>query len=86
MCLSLCKALHMATTLAIDPELLERALQVSGEKTKTAVVTVALREFLARREQAGILDLFGTLEWDETYDYKQERSRTEARRVNRGPS
>lgn len=32
-------------------------------------------EFLARREQAGILDLFGTLEWDETYDYKQERSR-----------
>ena len=73
----MCKALHMATNLAIDPELLERALQVSGEKTKTAVVTVALREFLARREQAGILDLFGTLEWDETYDYKQERLRTE---------
>ncbi len=66
----------MATNLAIDPELLERALEVSGEKTKTATVTVALREFLARREQAGILDLFGTLEWDENYDYKQERSRT----------
>ena len=65
----------MATNLAIDPELLERALEVSGEKTKTAAVTVALREFLARREQAGILDLFGTLEWDESYDYKQERSR-----------
>ena len=65
----------MATNLAIDPELLDRALEVSGEKTKTAAVTVALREFLARREQAGILDLFGTLEWDGTYDYKQERSR-----------
>lgn len=37
----------MATNLAIDPELLERALEVSGEKTKTAAVTVALREFLA---------------------------------------
>lgn len=65
----------MATNLAIDPELLNRALEVSGEKTKTAAVTVALREFLARREQVGILDLFGALEWDETYDYKQERSR-----------
>ena len=65
----------MATNLAIDPELLERAVEVSGEKTKTAAVTVALREFLARREQAGILDLFGTLEWDETYDSKGERSR-----------
>lgn len=66
----------MATNLAIDPELLERALEVSGEKTKTAAVTVALREFLARREQAGILELFGALEWDATYDYKHERSRT----------
>ena len=65
----------MATNLAIDPELLKRALEVSGEKTKTAAVTAALREFLARREQVGILDLFGTLEWDETYDYKEERSR-----------
>ena len=65
----------MATNLAIDPELLERAVEVSGEKTKTAVVTLALREFLARREQAEILDLFGALEWDESYDYKKERSR-----------
>ncbi|MXW00141.1 MAG: type II toxin-antitoxin system VapB family antitoxin [Holophagales bacterium] len=65
----------MATNLSIDSELLERAVKVSGEKTKTAAVTAALREFLVRREQAGILDLFGTLEWDETYDYQQERSR-----------
>ncbi len=69
----------MATNLAIDPELLERALEVSGEKTKTAAVTLALREFLARREQAAILDLFGSLEWDESYDYKRERSREPSR-------
>ena len=75
MCVPLREDPHMAANLAIDPELLERALKVSGEKTKTAVVTAALREFLARREQADILDLFGTLEWDETCDYKSERSR-----------
>ena len=65
----------MATNLAIDPELLKRALEASGEKTKTGAVTLALREFVARREQARILDLFGSLEWDESYDYKRERSR-----------
>ncbi len=65
----------MATNLALDPELLERALQVSGEKTKKAAVTQALSEFIARREQKGILDLFGTLEWDVSYDYKAERTR-----------
>ena len=65
----------MATNLAIDPELLNRALEVSGARTKEAAVTRALEEFIARREQARILDLFGTVEFDENYDYKAERSR-----------
>ncbi len=65
----------MATNLAIDPELLERALQVSGERTKKAAVTKALHEFIARREQRRLLELMGKLEWDQSYDYKAERSR-----------
>lgn len=39
----------MASNLNLDPELLERALQVSGERTKKAAVTKALEEFVARR-------------------------------------
>jgi Arc/MetJ family transcription regulator len=65
----------MPTNLAIDPDLLERALAVSGEKTKKAAVTRALREFIARREQKRLLELFASLEWDTEYDYKRERSR-----------
>jgi Arc/MetJ family transcription regulator len=65
----------MATNLALDPELLERALAVSGQATKKAAVTLALQEFIARREQLGLLDLVGTLEWDDSFDYKAERSR-----------
>ncbi len=65
----------MATNLSIDPALLERALAVSGEKTKKAAVTRALKEFIARREQRKILELFGKLQWDPDYDHKQERSR-----------
>jgi Arc/MetJ family transcription regulator len=51
----------MATNLSIDPKLLDRALEVSGEHTKKAAVTMALREFIARREQKRILELFGNL-------------------------
>lgn len=65
----------MATNLAIDPDLLERAVEVSGERTKKAAVTRALQEFIARREQARIIDLFGTVDMDSEYDYKAERSR-----------
>jgi Arc/MetJ family transcription regulator len=65
----------MATNLSLDPELLEKALEVSGEKTKKAAVTKALKEFISRREQWRILDLFGALEWDKGYNYKKERAR-----------
>lgn len=65
----------MATNLAIDPDLLNRALEVSGERTKKAAVTRALQEFIARREQKRVADLFGKLEWDESFDYKAERTR-----------
>ncbi len=65
----------MATNLALDPDLLDRALAVSGQKTKKAAVTKALEEFIARREQREILDLFGKLDWEPDYDYKSERSR-----------
>lgn len=66
----------MATNLALDPDLLDRVLAISGEPTKKAAVTLALKEFLARREQKKVAELFGKLEWDETFDYKAERSRS----------
>ncbi len=66
---------RIATHLRIDPALLDRAHAVSGEKTKTATVTLALEEFIARRAQRRILEHFGTLDWDPTYDYKASRTR-----------
>jgi hypothetical protein len=65
----------MATNLDLDPQLVERALALSGEATKRAAVTSALREFIARREQKRLLELFGQLDWDVEFDYKRERSR-----------
>jgi hypothetical protein len=65
----------MATNLSIDPELIDLALELSGERTKRAAVTKALEEFVARRRQKRLLDLMGKLDWQSSYDYKAERSR-----------
>ena len=65
----------MATNLSIDPELLDRAVELGGERTKKATVTKALQEYIARRQQKALLDLMGNLEWDDEFDYKAERSR-----------
>src|SRR5262249_5445512 len=75
LCNVMCGDSHMATNLSIDPDLIERALEVSGERTKKAAVTKALEEFIARRRQRRLLDLMGKLEWDSSFDYKSERSR-----------
>ncbi len=65
----------MATDLAINPELLRKALDIGGLKTKKETVNLALKEFIARRKQLEILGLFGTLDPDPDYDYKKGRKR-----------
>jgi Arc/MetJ family transcription regulator len=75
LCHVMCGGSHMATNLSIDPELIEQALAVSGERTKKAAVTKALQEFIAQRRQKRLLDLMGKLEWDCSYHYKGERAR-----------
>jgi Arc/MetJ family transcription regulator len=65
----------MPTNLNLDEGLLEEAVKISGKKTKRETVNAALAEYVSRRKQRRILDLFGKLEWDARYDYKKERAR-----------
>lgn len=65
----------MATNLDLDPALVEAAVAVGGRKTKKEAVTEALREYIARRKQAQITRLFGTIEFDPKYDFKKQRRR-----------
>jgi Arc/MetJ family transcription regulator len=66
----------MATNLAIDARLLNEALRVGGQRTKKNTVTQALQEYVQRRKQARILDLFGKIDFDPQYDYKRQRRRS----------
>lgn len=66
----------MATNLAIDDRLLSEAQRIGGHRTKKATVTEALEEYIQRRKQAKILELFGTVEFDPKYNYKKQRRRS----------
>ena len=63
----------MPTNLAIDDQLLEEAQRIGGHRTKKATVNEALEEYIRRRKQARIIDLFGAVEFDPKYDYKKQR-------------
>ena len=65
----------MATNLNIDDRLLNEALRVGGQPTKKAAVTEALEEYIQRRKQAKIVELFGKIEYEPGYDYKTQRKR-----------
>ncbi len=65
----------MATNLAIDDSLIEEACIVGDHRTKKAAVTQALIEYIQRHKQAKIVGLFGTIDIDVEYDYKEQRSR-----------
>lgn len=65
----------MPTRLAIDNHLVEEARRAGGHKTKKEAVTEALKEYIRHRKQQETISMFGTLDWDPTYDYKAERQR-----------
>jgi Arc/MetJ family transcription regulator len=65
----------MATNLALDDRLIEEARSIGGHKTKKDAVTAALAEYIQRRKQMRIVELFGTIEYEPGYDHKAERRR-----------
>jgi hypothetical protein len=63
----------MATNLAIDDRLIDEARRMGNHRTKKEAVTAALKEYIARRKQLEILKLFGTIDYDPTFDYRKMR-------------
>jgi hypothetical protein len=65
----------MPTNLALDDNLIEEARRLGGHATKKQAVNAALDEYIRRRKQAEILELFGTIEYDPQYDPSLNRRR-----------
>jgi Arc/MetJ family transcription regulator len=68
----------MATNLALDNDLLQSALIIGGYKTKRETVNQALKEFIQRRRTSELIGMFGTVTFDEAFDYKATRSKRAA--------
>ena len=62
--------------LAVDDRLLDEAHRIGGHRSKRATVHEALQEYIVRRKQTKILELFGTIEFDRTHDDKKQRRRS----------
>ena len=65
----------MPTNLDIDQELLQKALEIGGLRTKKDTVNLALKELINRHKQLEMISLFGKMDPDPDYDYKKGRSR-----------
>ncbi len=59
---------------AIDERLIEEAKKIGKHRTKKSAVTEALKEYIQRRKQIEILNIFNSIEYDPNYDYKKQRA------------
>ena len=64
----------MATSIDLNEKLLSKAMRLANLETKEEAINLALQEFVDRREQLKVIDLFGTVDFDESYHYKQQRT------------
>ena len=67
----------MRTTLDIDSELLYSVMEATGEKTKSAAVNTALKEYIRRKKVQELIDSWGKIIVD---DYSEEALEAENRR------
>jgi hypothetical protein len=69
----------MPTLIDIDA-LINKAKRLGRHRTKKETVEAALQEYIGKRRRPKIVELFGTIDYDENYDYKLERNRKPKRR------
>lgn len=65
----------MATNLHLDDRLVQAAQRAGKHRTKKKAVTVALEEYVKRARRLELVELFGTVDFDPSYDHRSERRR-----------
>ena len=65
----------MATNLALDDSIIIEAQKIGNHRTKKEAVMIALKEYIAHKKQMEILSVFGKIDFNKDYNYKQSRKR-----------
>ncbi len=63
----------MKMQIEIDKEILDEAMKLGKHNSKKATIEAAIREYIARKKRIEIKELFGSIDYDPEYDYKQLR-------------
>ncbi len=63
----------MKMQIEIDKEMLDEAMKLGNHTSKKATVNAAIKEYIARKKRSEIKELFGSIDYDTDYDYKQLR-------------
>jgi Arc/MetJ family transcription regulator len=61
------------TTIDIDETLMHAALELTGARTKSEVVQIALQELVRSRKQKLLADLAGKIRFNSGFDHKAMR-------------
>jgi hypothetical protein len=64
----------MTKNSSID-DLVAEARRLGRHRTKKEAIRAALDEYVRRRKQLDVIEMFGKIDYDENYDYKLERER-----------
>lgn len=63
----------MTTRITLDSNLVNDAKRVGRHKTQKEAAVAALREYVGRRKRLRMTELFGTIDFDPKYSYKDSR-------------
>ena len=66
--------MHMRTTLDIDEKLITKAMRITGEHTKTALIHFALEQIIRKSNLKSLLEYGGKIQID--YDLNTSRGRS----------
>ena len=68
----------MRTNIEIDDKLMARAMELTGLRTKRAVVDASLRELVEHRSRQKLREAFGKYPWEGDLDQMRGRPRRAA--------
>jgi hypothetical protein len=68
----------MNVNITIDDQLFEETRRAGQHSTREEALRCALEEYVLRRRRRGILDLYGTVGYENDYDYKAERQKDQS--------
>jgi Arc/MetJ family transcription regulator len=61
------------TNIVLDDDLVDEALTLTGAKTKSELVRLAIVELIRTRKRKNLLDLAGQIQFRDDFDHKKDR-------------